>query len=1074
MWSVPLTINGSLTINSGGTFDANGLQLNIKGNFINSGTFTSNSNTTVFNGTLTQSITGATTFYNLTKSTTNLLNVNSNITIGNNLRVEAGTLADNGNTLRVLLNAYNAGTITYGGGINSSTQLGLHMNGTVQQAVSGSGTFGKITVDNANGVYLPIGSSILITNALRLVQGLFDIQGNLLALGVNCAIEGSDFNPFKMIQTNISFTDNGVKKTFPAGAQTFTYPIGSMGKFTPLTLEITANENSTGSMTLKAASEIHPSIVDDAETGCELNDLNNVLQYYWILRSNGISGLSGKAKFKAVPTDVLINNTCGLTSADYITARLLLSSVFWNKFTSEKFNEVKDSLEFDFNGTNDDGISGDYLAGLDVAIPNMVSVYQTINSGNWTDTLIWETIPAGARIPAGGPRGAVVYINPTHSVDVVANRDLFSYKTFINGTLNLGSTTQHRLGYVFGTGILKTYNNATLPAGDYTGTDGLFTATGGTLEYDGNIDYDVLSGIPSLRNVTFSGTGKRNLPNIVAGLLLYGNFRIQGPTVENYYDRDIEVRGNLVMSSGIYTARVGGGNPKITLGGINAQIINGSFTAANSSTLYNLVVNKTSNGVTLNSAIEISNFLTLTSGNITTTPTNLLTLTNYLQTAITGGSASSYIDGPLRKKIDNGDSFVFPIGKGTRYGSASVLTAQSTITDFYWTAEYFNTGFGDYTVDASLNSVSSTEYWKINSPVDGYNGTVRIRWDNNSVVTPLTVTGGYTNIRVAEYNGSDWIAKSSTNQTNNNYNGTVQTSTAIAINTASNPQYYTLGSIAAILAKAYFTTLDAVCDGVAIPVSFSGVTSGDLRYVLSYSIDGNPPTDVTVTSLPYSLPTVGGGTYQLTGFTYRNPPHAGPIVTGVVDNSDLTVNPAPAQPTITPIDGDPSLTFCEGGSVILTSSVAPVGGSYLWSNTETTQNVNVNTTGNYTVRVTNSFGCYSPASASKLVTVNPLPVFTPSAVPGTICFGESSQLNANISGVGMTYVWSPVGDLSATNIQNPLFTPSVNPTTPLQVTNTYTVKVTDSNSCFDSRSINIIVNRTPETGPQYHISNDWP
>ena len=116
----------------------------------------------------------------------------------------------------------------------------------MQQYISGSGTFGKITVDNSSSVILPVGNSILITDALRLNTGVFDIQGNLLALGVNCSIEGSGFSETKMIQTNISFTDNGVKKTFPAGASTFFLPIGSIGKYTPVTFTVTGNGKQYG------------------------------------------------------------------------------------------------------------------------------------------------------------------------------------------------------------------------------------------------------------------------------------------------------------------------------------------------------------------------------------------------------------------------------------------------------------------------------------------------------------------------------------------------------------------------------------------------------------------------------------------------------------------------------------------------------------------------------------------------------------------------------------------------------------------------------------------------------------
>ena len=80
----------------------------------------------------------------------------------------------------------------------------------------------------------------------------------------------------------------------------------------------------------------------------------------------------------------------------------------------------------------------------------------------------------------------------------------------------------------------------------------------------------------------------------------------------------------------------------------------------------------------------------------------------------------------------------------------------------------------------------------------------------------------------------------------------------------------------------------------------------------------------------------------------------------------VTVNALPAVPTITA--GGP-LTFCTGGSVILTSSA---GASYLWSTGATTASITVTTTGNYTVQVTNTAGCnwfFSNLS----VTVNPVP-----------------------------------------------------------------------------------------------------
>ena len=96
---VACTVNESLTIGSNTEFDANGLDLTIKGGFINSGTFTPSNNNTYFSGTLDQSITGVTKFYNFTKNTTNTVTLNNDITVNNILNSSSGIINDGGKTL---------------------------------------------------------------------------------------------------------------------------------------------------------------------------------------------------------------------------------------------------------------------------------------------------------------------------------------------------------------------------------------------------------------------------------------------------------------------------------------------------------------------------------------------------------------------------------------------------------------------------------------------------------------------------------------------------------------------------------------------------------------------------------------------------------------------------------------------------------------------------------------------------------------------------------------------------------------------------------------------------------------
>src|SRR6185369_335187 len=120
--------------------------------------------------------------------------------------------------------------------------------------------------------------------------------------------------------------------------------------------------------------------------------------------------------------------------------------------------------------------------------------------------------------------------------------------------------------------------------------------------------------------------------------------------------------------------------------------------------------------------------------------------------------------------------------------------------------------------------------------------------------------------------------------------------------------------------------------------------------------------------------------------------------TATSDATTVTVNTNPTKPVI---NAGGATTFCTGGSVTLT---APAATSYLWSNNATTQSINVTTTGQYSVTVTNGSGCTATSDATT-VTVNAKPS-TPVITAGgstAICPGSSVTLTAP---AGFTYLWS--------------------------------------------------------------------
>ena len=80
--------------------------------------------------------------------------------------------------------------------------------------------------------------------------------------------------------------------------------------------------------------------------------------------------------------------------------------------------------------------------------------------------------------------------------------------------------------------------------------------------------------------------------------------------------------------------------------------------------------------------------------------------------------------------------------------------------------------------------------------------------------------------------------------------------------------------------------------------------------------------------------------------------------------SDFNCNPSKPK-----ISANGPSKFCQGGSVILTSSIA---NTYLWSTGDTSKSIVVSTNGKDSVKITDNIGC--PAISSAItITVNPLP-----------------------------------------------------------------------------------------------------
>ncbi|UAY51211.1 sugar-binding protein [Ferruginibacter albus] len=265
-----------------------------------------------------------------------------------------------------------------------------------------------------------------------------------------------------------------------------------------------------------------------------------------------------------------------------------------------------------------------------------------------------------------------------------------------------------------------------------------------------------LNGILSIGDTLSSINAQVNFSGITnfwcGGFVLTGNSRFSAPSsgmlVKGSW-KDYQATGtNLGFVSNNCTVTFGGAgtcaNPD--------SIITKNIPAGE--TFYNLSV-AASAFVKLFTPVTVTNNLTLSQGIFSTSTTNILFVSNSTTSAISGGSSSSYIDGPVKWNSIAGTAatYVFPVGNSAACTPAYLpltlnLSAVGVTTAM--TVQAFNTS-SNGTFDGTLSALGN-QYWSlgVSAPIQG--STVSLQTPN--AVTPYTlisesnttVNGVYTSI----------------------------------------------------------------------------------------------------------------------------------------------------------------------------------------------------------------------------------------------------------------------------------------------------------------------------------------
>jgi len=310
-----------------------------------------------------------------------------------------------------------------------------------------------------------------------------------------------------------------------------------------------------------------------------------------------------------------------------------------------------------------------------------------------------------------------------------------------NGTLNVTAALS-------GAGALVNGASANLNLGGTSAITTLTaTAAGNTVTYNGTTAAQTAKAT-TYQNLTLNNTF--GSPNTIGAITSNGTLSLQNGAWQ-IGTNTLTINGDLTVGTGSLT---GSSTSNITVGA-NGSPVNLTLPAI-ASGLNNLIINR-ANGVTLGAPLSLntSGVLTLTNGLLTTTSTNTLTLLNTAVGAVSGGSASSYVNGPLTRTFPGNmtaaATYTFPVGKSA-YQLFELINANTSASGTVTlTVEAFDAATGGTNGLGIDLSTGISKYWKTNfGGVGSFTNLGAVRLTDGTVNSTHVV--GYSPTLTGTYN----------------------------------------------------------------------------------------------------------------------------------------------------------------------------------------------------------------------------------------------------------------------------------------------------------------------------------
>ncbi|RYU77723.1 T9SS type A sorting domain-containing protein [Hymenobacter persicinus] len=211
----------------------------------------------------------------------------------------------------------------------------------------------------------------------------------------------------------------------------------------------------------------------------------------------------------------------------------------------------------------------------------------------------------------------------------------------------------------------------------------------------------------------------------------------------------LNVKNNLVITSGTVNLSP----TTLNLNGTVAQSIEGAGTLT-LGPVTGVVINNAA-GVVLARPLTIAGSLALTNGKLATTSVNPLTLG--AGAGLTGGSANSFVNGPLTRTLTStaaNTALFFPVGAGSNYRPLTLTLTQSTNAATTYTAQQVEGRPTARATSGEVQRVSAIRYYTLSSAGSPFtNGSIKLSYGLNDQVDAAD------KLRVARSNGAAWVSQ---------------------------------------------------------------------------------------------------------------------------------------------------------------------------------------------------------------------------------------------------------------------------------------------------------------------------